>query len=258
MVFKQAARNLSGKIRRKVANSVNLTLERWHDRRWLPSAPNPVLNEALGSSATTPSDISDHVGTLFYEAVSTRPRLIVELGTRGGVSTRALLAAAEISDAHVLSIDIDECSNINFPDRFRRRWTFIRADDVAFAGEPFATFCATRGIPPVADVILIDTSHLFEHTRAEIKSWIPRLADRGVVMFHDTNMGVYRRLDGEFALGWDNQRGVIKAIEEFLGRSYAEQTFFADVTGGFAITHLPWSSGLLVMRKLGNLQVQAV
>jgi predicted O-methyltransferase YrrM len=248
----QRIRKFGGKIKRHVSYRVNNTWERWRDNGWHHSTPKSVLTEAVGQGFSVPSDIRDHIGTIFYEALSSRPQLLVELGTRGGVSTRALLAAAEVADAHVLSIDIDDCSDIDLPTAFRRRWTFIRSDDVIFAGEPFSAFCATRKLPPMAEVIFVDTSHLFEHTRDEIKNWLPRLGPRGVIIFHDTNMGSgrYRRLDRDIGFGWDNKRGVIRAIEETLGRSYDEQTFFVDVAAGFVITHQPWSSGLLIMRKL--------
>ena len=247
----RVASELGVKVKRRVSNSISLTLESWSDHGWSSSTPNPALAKALGSWATVPSDIRDHICTIFYEAISSRPRLIIELGTRGGVSTRTLLAVAQITNAQVLSIDIEDCSDIDIPDWLRSHWTFIRADDVSFAGEPFADFCATRALMPFADVILIDTSHLFEHTCAEIRCWLPRLREGGVVLFHDTNMGTYRCLDKGVGLGWDNQRGVIRAIEQFLGRCYDEKTFFTDFTGGFGIAHLPWSSGLLIMRKLG-------
>jgi cephalosporin hydroxylase len=248
------ARKLAGQFKGKLSYRINLALERWRDHGWHSSTPNPVLAEALGPLATAPSDIRDHIGTIFYEAISSRPRLLVELGTRGGVSTRTLLAAAEIANAHVLSIDINDCSAIDLSARLRERWSFIQADDVLFAGEPFATFCATRALPPVADVILVDTSHLYEHTCAEIRTWLPRLGQGGVIMFHDTNIATdwYRQLDRDIGPGWDNERGVIRAVEEFLGRRYDEQTFFTDVAAGFVITHLPWSAGFLVMRKPGN------
>ena len=248
----RAVSELARKIKRRATNSISLTLERWRDHGWSSSTPNPVLAAALGSWATVPSDIRDHTSTIFYEAISSRPRLIIELGTRGGISTRTLLAAAETTDAQVLSIDIGDCSDIDLPDRLRERWTFVRADDVAFAGEPFTSFCATRALRPSAEVIFVDTSHLFEHTCAEIRSWLPRLGRGGVIMFHDTNMGIYRCLDRGVGLGWDNNRGVIRAVEQFLGRRYDEKTFFTDSAGGFGITHLPWSSGLLIMRKLSG------
>ena len=221
---------------------------------WRASSPHPVLTEALGRWKDAPSDIHDHLGTIFAEAVSAQPRLIVELGTRGAVSTRALLAAAEVTNAHVLSIDAVDCGDSDIPDRFRARWTFARGDDVAFAGEPFTAFCAARGLSPEAEVIFIDTSHLYEHTCHELEVWLPRLAPRGVMLLHDTNLGQgwYRRLDGIVARGWNNRRGVIRAVEERLGRQYHENSYFTDVAGGFVVQHSPWSGGLIVMRRIAN------
>jgi hypothetical protein len=74
------------------------------------------------------------------------------------------------------------------------------------------------------------------------------------MMFHDTNMGDgwFRRLDGGVDRGWNNERGVIRAIEEFLGRHYDEHSYFTDVVAGFAVQHAPWSSGFTVLRRLGG------
>jgi hypothetical protein len=237
---------------RRIGVKVARVARRLRPQRWQSSTPHPGLASALGRWASASSDIRDHLGTIFYEAVSARPRLIVELGTRGGVSVRALLAAAESADAHVLSIDLADCSTVELPQTLRARWSFVQSDDVAFAGAPFERFCAGRGLPPVAEVILIDTSHLLEHTRAEIARWIPRLAPGGVMLLHDTNMadGWLRRLDGKVEPGWDNGRGVIQAIEELLGRRYDENTLFADCVGGYAVHHIPWSSGFTVLRRL--------
>lgn len=249
------------RIRLPTPNPSRLTLFGWklsaglrqiRPQTWRASSPHPVLAEALGRWSSAHSDVHDHLGALFAEAVYARPRLIVELGTRGAVSTRALLAAAEAADAHVLSIDIENCGSTDIPDRFLPRWSFVQSDDVAFAGEPFAAFCAQRGLPAAAEVIFVDTSHLYEHTREEIAAWLPRLAPNGVMLFHDTNMGVWwRRLDGRISRGWDNHRGVIRAIEERLGRTYDETTYFTDAVDGFLIQHSPWSSGFTVLRRLG-------
>jgi cephalosporin hydroxylase len=236
----------------KFATKVSRIVRRVVPARWFASAPNPILAEALDRWVAASSDIHDHLGTLFYEAVSVRPRLIVELGTRGGVSTRALLAAAEVTGAHVLSIDTEDCSTVDLPARFKSRWTFIRADDLVFSKQPFEEFCAARGLPPQAEVILIDTSHVYEHTRAELECWVPRLASPSVMVLHDTNMGAgwFRCLNGKAEPGGNSSRGVIQAIEEFLGRRYDESTYFSDATGEFVVNHVPWSSGLLVLRKL--------
>jgi cephalosporin hydroxylase len=238
---------MGGKLGRKASR----VWRRWQPPRWQNSVPNPALAAALGPRVNANTDIHDHLGTIFSEAVSVRPRLLVELGTRGGVSTCALLAAAEVADAHPLSIDIADCSGVDLPARFRARWSFVQADDVAYAASPFEAFCASRGLPAMAELILVDTSHLYDHTRAEIAAWMPRLAPGGVMLFHDTNMGRgwFRRLNGRAEPSWDNERGVIRAIEEFLGRRYDETTCFVDALPGFMVEHVPWSSGFLVLRR---------
>ena len=38
------------------------------------------------------------------------------------------------------------------------------------------------------DVLFIDTSHLYEHTVRELAAWFPLLANKALVIFHDTNL----------------------------------------------------------------------
>lgn len=195
------------------------------------------------------SDISDHVSSLFYHALAAQPKLIVELGTRGGESTRVLLAVAELTGAKMLSVDIHDCSNLNLA--LGTQWEFVQADDVAFA-DRFPTWCAERGIIARADVLFLDTSHLYEHTKRELAAWIPHLADDGTLILHDTNMGkgVYARLDGSLGIGWNNDRGVIRAVEEYLGTTYREDRFFTDVRNGFLVLHFPHSNGLTILKRI--------
>lgn len=195
------------------------------------------------------SDISDHLSTLFYHVMEAQPRLIVELGTRGGESTRVLLAVARLARSRVLSVDIEDCRSLDLEQGVP--WEFIQSDDVAFAVE-FPRWCAQRDLPPKADALFIDTSHRYEHTKSELAAWVPHLADDGVLILHDTNMGAgtYSRLDGTVDLGWDNQRGVIRAIEEFLGTHYDENRFFTDVRNGFLILHYPYCNGLTILKRM--------
>jgi cephalosporin hydroxylase len=199
------------------------------------------------------SDISEHLGTLFTEAVLTRPRLIVELGTRGGESTRALIAAANVCNAKVLSVDIDPAPLLGVPGR--ERWSFVQSDDVCFGreAEGFECWCAERGFLPEADVIFIDSSHLYEHTCEELDVWHKHLSAAGVLLFHDTNMGsgTFGMLSGHVPNnGRGSQRGVIRAIEEFLGRQYNERAFFVDIARGFLVTHRPNCNGFTALRRL--------
>jgi hypothetical protein len=62
--------------------------------------------------------------------------------------------------------------------------------------------------------------------------------------------GWFRCLNGRADPGGNATRGVIAPIEELLGRRYDESTFFSDATGSFVVSHVPWSAGFLVLRKL--------
>ena len=198
---------------------------------------------------SVPSDISDHLGMIFYQAIDANAKLIVELGTRGGESTRSLLAAAAVTDATLLSIDIDDCAQVSLP--FVERWRFIQEDDVRFGRTGFLEWCESQTLEPKIDLLFVDTSHEYTHTKQEIEVWSPHLSETGMMIFHDTNMGdgIYARLDGSVGFGWNNERGVIRAIEEFVGRQYDENSLFCDVTEQYCLLHFPHCNGLTILKK---------
>jgi predicted O-methyltransferase YrrM len=197
----------------------------------------------------TRSDISDHLGLLFFFSLQARPKLIVELGTRGGMSTRSLLAAAKLSGGVVLSIDVEPAGELDVP--YVENWRFVQADDVAFGRTGFVDWCRAEGLEPVVDVLFVDTSHQYEHTRREIEVWKQWLASGGIAMFHDTNMGtgLFAHTDGRVDTNWNNERGVIRAIEDLTGRAYDERSFFYDATEEFLVVHFPYCNGLTVLQK---------
>jgi hypothetical protein len=160
-----------------------------------------------------------------------------------------LLAVARLAQSRVLSVDIEDCRSLDLEQGVR--WDFVQSDDVTFAAE-FPCWCLQHEITPKANVLFIDTSHRYEHTISELVAWIPHLADDGVLILHDTNMGAvtYARLDGSVGLGWNNQRGVIRAVEEFLGTRYEENRFFTDLRHGFLILHYPFCIGLTILKRI--------
>lgn len=199
-----------------------------------------------------PSDITDHLPTLFCEVVKARPKLVVELGTRGGDSTKALLKASCLVGAEMLSVDIDDCSTVMENSEFKSNWHFIQANDIIFAGE-FQEWCKKNNFPESIDILFIDSSHKYDHTLHEIQAWFPFLSKKSKVIFHDTNMGAYfKHKNGRIAKGWDNRRGVIRAIEETLGRSYDETNPFIDWHGGWLVEHVPYSSGLTILTRAND------
>lgn len=214
-----------------------------------PEASVDPAFDAIRARTRRRSDISDHLPILYRETLARRPKLMVELGTRGGESTQVLLTAAGAVGAPMVSIDIDNVAGaIREPD-LAARWRFVQADDVAFARE-FPAWCAREGLPGSIDLLFIDTSHLYQHTVEEIAAWFPLLSPSATVLFHDTAMGeYYRRADGTIGRGWDNARGVIRAIEEALGILIDEFRPFCGTARGWTVEHHPLCNGFTVLRR---------
>jgi len=116
----------------------------------------------------------------------TRP-VVAELGTRTGESTSALLAGAAASGGHVWSVD---CGPVTVPDWWQDTglWSFLAADDMSDE--------AAKWLPEELDVLFIDTSHLYDHTLAELRKYVPRVRPGGLVLCHDTD------ISREFMIGY--------------------------------------------------------
>lgn len=208
-----------------------------------PSLPGD--ERAILSLAQAPTDISRHLLTLFRVALEPRPSLIVELGIRGGASTFVFERAARRSGATLVSVDIEDCSGVSDWDR----WHFVREDDLAFARR-FPLWCADRGLDASIDVLFIDTSHAYDHTLAELRAWMPFLVPGGRAVLHDSNMGgLYRRGDWTIGFAAHMDRGVARAIHDWLGASFDERRPFRGRVGGFEVVHDPLCCGLTVLRK---------
>ena len=204
-----------------------------------------ALNEIVSRSVKN-TDINDHLTTIFTEALVVKPKLVVELGVRTGESTYVLERVAGLCDAHFLSIDICDCSQVSD----YRKWTFVCQNDIEFAAG-FPEWCRSKDIAPNIDVLFIDTSHLYDHTVKEINAYFPFLSERAAVIFHDTNLNYLNfRKNGSLCLGaWNNKRGVIRAIEEFFGARFDEKRDFVALQKGWLIKHYAYCNGLTVLRK---------
>ena len=142
-----------------------------------------TLDDAYRDRLSKPSDIREYLPFL-HEQVRSRPGCrVLELGTRKGNSTLAFLAAAEECGGHVWSCDV---TNVVLdpegmaPWRRVPRWTFVHGGDLHPS--------VKAALPPEADVLFLDTSHEYEHTLAELRAYVPRVAPGGVALFHDTHV----------------------------------------------------------------------
>ena len=243
--FRQAAERLW------TSAAVWESLPRYRNPRKRPICLDLRVLAMTGGEDAPASDISDHLPTLFYETIAQAPRLIVELGTRGGESTRTFLAAAARVGARMLSVDIEDCALPNLPPDIARLWSFERSDDIAFGESGFSQWCAANSVAAEIDLLFIDTSHVYEHTKDELRVWLPKVAPGGLVLLHDTNLDyVSERLDGSLQQGWNNGRGVIRALEEHLGQAFDEHRPFVTIAGGWLVRHVPYCGGLTSLRRL--------
>ncbi len=119
---------------------------------------------------------------------------MLELGTRGGVSTHALLAGVERSGGFVYSVDIDDCSPVAAG---HPQWDFIQKSST----DPLLP----DALGEAWDLVLIDTEHTYEQASAELDLWWQYVAPGGTILMHDpeTFPGI-RRAAQEFAdaHGW--------------------------------------------------------
>lgn len=203
-----------------------------------------IAAHEVRARASRPTDLSDHLETIFEEALEARPRLIVELGVRGGESTFVLERVARLTGAVLVSCDVDDCSRVSSWED----WLFVRSDDVAFAAE-FPEWCRERGISPEIDVLFVDTEHSLEHTRKELAAWVPHLAHGAKAIFHDSNMRPDgRRRDGAPCPA-DLQRGVALALQELLGVELDFSRDFALELPGWRVRHAAYCHGLTVLQR---------
>lgn len=210
----------------------------------LTSGPSELQEIRLKSKIRT--DISDHLLTIYEESMAVKPKIIIELGVRGGESTFVLERVAKLNDADIISVDIEDFTDVSqYP-----KWHFVKSDDVKFADE-FVSWCKSNGLKPEIDVLFIDTSHYYEHTVYEIRAWFGFLKKGSKVMFHDTNMyRFFTRRDGSRGYGWDSERGVIRAIETYLEEKFNESKNFRVRKKGWLITHHSYCNGLTILKKL--------
>ncbi len=204
------------------------------------------LNEVKKKALQKRTDISDHLVPLFNESLNMKPKLIVELGVRGGESTFVLERVAKLCCSTLLSVDIEDCSGLSSYEKS----FFVQEDDIAFARK-FNNWCADHGVESKIDILFIDTSHLYEHTVLEIESWFPFLSKKSKVFFHDSNQkNVYFRKDGSMGIVWHNRNGVMPALEKYFNKLFDKDNDFVDIEKEWLIKHYANCSGFTILEKL--------
>lgn len=135
-----------------------------------------AIDDIYRNYAVCPSDINQHLEYMHDLCVEFDVQQVVELGVRSGLSTAAFLAAMDKTDGRVWSCDVSPASCV--PEIVHHpRWTFVWGDDIDSVAQA-----------PHCDVLFIDTSHQYEHTRRELDAYAGKVRPGGVILLHDTQL----------------------------------------------------------------------
>jgi hypothetical protein len=138
-----------------------------------------------------------HIPFAFELIGRLRPRAIVELGTYSGSSFAAfcqVVAAARI-DAKCYGIDLWE-GDVHMgrfeEDLFQEVSSYLAANYPAVATLVRKDFNEAAAIfeDRSIDLLHIDGTHTFEAVSNDFHTWLPKMSDRSVVLFHDINVTV--------------------------------------------------------------------
>ncbi|HEX2978592.1 MAG TPA: class I SAM-dependent methyltransferase [Candidatus Babeliales bacterium] len=219
----------------------------------LPIEALKTYRDLLMYSNSNNTDISSHLPTLFYYGLVQNPKIIVEAGVRGGESTIPLRKAQSFCGSQLIGIDISPYAGNAYQGLANS--AFVCMDDLLFP-EYYKNKFGNQKI----DLVFIDTSHLYEHTLAEIKAFVPLLSVNGLLAFHDSNV---TPIEGHSwitisnvvcSTGPGNTRGVTEALQEYLGMQFDEScylNFHATSVDGNAwhVIHYPFCNGFTILKK---------
>ena len=150
-----------------------------------------------------------------------RPRTIVELGTCNGVSYSAMCQAVKSLGlpTHCFAVDTwkgDEHTGFYGEDIYRDLATFHDERYSAFSRLVRSTFdeAVIHFEDGSIDLLHIDGLHTYEAVRHDYESWLPKLSQNALVIFHDINVH-----EGDFG------------VSRFWSEISAEQLHFAFLHG---------------------------
>lgn len=138
-----------------------------------------------------------HIPFAFELIGRQRPRRLVELGTYSGSSFAAFCQAAEACGAGTKCYGIDLWEGDMHMGSFDEALFREVADYMAASHPQTATLVRKDFNSAVADFadgtvdfLHIDGTHTYEAVANDFRTWLPKLSDSGVVLFHDVNVTV--------------------------------------------------------------------
>lgn len=143
------------------------------------------LNEHYKIICTEWSDVFDHIQTFVDTVCELDAQKVIELGVRYGVSTVAWIWALQHTGGHLWAVDgappVEEPTmkvDLLNPLMDLPQWDFVLGWDTQQH--------VLDVLPTDADIVFIDTNHIYEETLIELETYLPRVRSGGRILLHDT------------------------------------------------------------------------
>lgn len=159
----------------------------------------------------------EHAPFAFWLMSTMKPDTLVELGTHQGYSYFAFCQAVKQSglSTRCYAIDTwkgDEHSSFYGEEVFQDVHVYNNQNYSSFSQLIRSTFdeAIEYFLDKSIDLLHIDGRHFYEDVKHDFETWLPKLSDRAIVLFHDTN--VKERHFGVFRL-WEELRHLYPHFE---------------------------------------------
>lgn len=111
--------------------------------------------------------------------------VILELGTGKGQATTVFLKACEEKNGKLVSIDINDCSDVSD----HGSWTFVQSDSRA---KDFIIENAPH-LKDGIDLLYVDSLHEKEQVESELMTWFPYMKEKSHIFFDDVDANPCRK-----------------------------------------------------------------
>ena len=158
----------------------------------------PMISPAFflkPSHITEPHSWTGHIPFAFWITKNLRPEVLVELGTHSGNSFFAFCQSVDAHKLHTRCYAVDtwkgdKHAGFYGDEIYENVATYNEKHYHAFSSLLRMTFdeAIVHFSDSSIDLLHIDGMHTYEAVKHDFENWLPKMSNRGVVLFHDINV----------------------------------------------------------------------